>query len=154
MIRIGSPTGSGLFCHTMEDHGRLSIRAFCRQYGFRRLRAACSRYSALVASAFAIASVLVVSVFQKSKQIGILKTMGAQSRQIMTIFALEGLGIALIGSTAGAILGTLIVYGLSLFERPVLRFGQAPDQLFPVRILPFYIALALLAAFYPRLLPR
>jgi len=100
----------------------------------------------LVASAFAIASVLVVSVFQKSKQIGILKTMGAQSRQIMTIFALEGLGIALIGSTAGAILGTLIVYGLSLFERPVLRFGQIPDQLFPVRVLPFYIALAMLAA--------
>ena len=101
---------------------------------------------ALVASAFAIASVLVVSVFQKSKQIGILKTMGAQSRQIMTIFALEGLGIALIGSTAGAILGTLVVYGLSLFERPVLRFGQIPDQLFPVRVLPIYIVLAVLAA--------
>jgi lipoprotein-releasing system permease protein len=100
----------------------------------------------LIASAFAVASVLVVSVLQKSKQIGILKSMGARRRQILTIFVLEGLVVALIGSMVGAIVGTLIVYGLSLFEQPASRFGQTPDQLFPVRILPFYIALAMLAA--------
>ena len=107
-----------------------------------------------IASAFAIASLLMVSVLQKSKQIGILKSMGARRRQILTIFVLEGLGVALIGSTAGAIMGTLIVYGLSLFHQPALRFGQAPDQLFPVRILPFYIALALLAAILSTVLPQ
>ena len=100
----------------------------------------------LIASAFAIASVLVVSVLQKSKQIGILKSMGARRRQILTIFILEGLGVALIGSTVGAILGTFIVYLLSLFQKPASQFGQAPEQLFPVRILPIYIALAMTAA--------
>jgi lipoprotein-releasing system permease protein len=100
----------------------------------------------LVASGFAIAAVLIVSVLQKSKQIGILKSMGARRRQILTIFILEGLGVAIIGSALGAIVGTVIVILLSLFEQPITRVGQTPEQLFPVRILPFYIALAVSAA--------
>jgi lipoprotein-releasing system permease protein len=100
----------------------------------------------LIASGFAIASVLIVSVLQKSKQIGILKSMGARRRQILTVFILEGLGVALVGSSLGAVVGAAVVFLLSLFEQPVTQVGQAPEQLFPVRILPFYIALAILAA--------
>jgi lipoprotein-releasing system permease protein len=100
----------------------------------------------LIASAFAIASILIVSVLQKSKQIGILKSMGARRRQILRAFILEGLGIALAGSAAGAAVGMSIVYLLSLIEQPVTRVGQPPEQLFPVAILPFYIVLAMLAA--------
>lgn len=100
----------------------------------------------LVASGFAIAAVLIVSVLQKSKQIGILKSMGARRRQILTVFIFEGLGVAIIGSALGAMLGTVIVILLSLFEQPVTRVGQTPEQLFPVRVIPFYIAIAILAA--------
>jgi lipoprotein-releasing system permease protein len=100
----------------------------------------------LVASAFAIASILIVSVLQKSKQIGILKSMGARHRQILRAFLLEGLAIALMGSGAGASVGISIVYGLSLIEQPMTRVGQSPEQLFPVAILPLYIVLAMLAA--------
>jgi lipoprotein-releasing system permease protein len=100
----------------------------------------------LIASGFAIAAVLIVSVLQKSKQIGILKSMGARRRQILTVFIFEGLGVALVGSTLGAIVGTFIVFLISLFEQPVTRVGQTPAQLFPVRILPIYIGLAMLAA--------
>jgi lipoprotein-releasing system permease protein len=100
----------------------------------------------LVASAFAIASILIVSVLQKSKQIGILKSMGARRRQVLRAFVLEGLGIALVGSVAGATVGMSIVYLLSLIEQPVTRVGQPPEQLFPVAILPWYIVLAMLAA--------
>jgi lipoprotein-releasing system permease protein len=87
-----------------------------------------------------------VSVLQKSKQIGILKSMGARRQQILTVFIFEGLGVAIVGSMLGAIFGTAIVFLLSLFEQPVTRVGQAPEQLFPVRILPIYISLAMLAA--------
>jgi lipoprotein-releasing system permease protein len=90
--------------------------------------------------------VLIVSVLQKSKQIGILKSMGARRRQILTVFILEGLGVAIIGSALGAMAGTVIVFLLSLFKQPVTRVGQPVEQLFPVRILPFYIALAITAA--------
>jgi len=100
----------------------------------------------LIASGFAIAAVLIVSVLQKSKQIGILKSMGARRRQILTLFILEGFGVAVIGSALGAIVGAVIVLVLSIFKQPVTRVGQAPEQLFPVRIIPFYIGLAIAAA--------
>ena len=100
----------------------------------------------LIASAFAIASILIVSVLQKSKQIGILKSMGAHRQQILRVFFLEGLGIALVGSVIGAMVGTTIVYLLSMIDQPVTRLGQPPEQLFPVAILPFYIGLAMLSA--------
>ncbi len=100
----------------------------------------------LVASGFAIAAVLIVSVLQKSKQIGILKSMGARRRQILTVFLLEGFGVAVIGSVLGAVGGAGIVLVLSIFKQPVTRVGQTPEQLFPVRLIPFYIGLAITAA--------
>jgi ABC-type lipoprotein release transport system permease subunit len=72
--------------------------------------------------------------------------MGAHYRQILRAFVFEGLGIALVGSSAGAIVGLSIVYLLSLIEQPITRVGQPPEQLFPVAILPLYIATAMLAA--------
>ena len=100
----------------------------------------------LLASSFAIASVLVVSVLQKSPQIGILKSMGARHYQILRVFIFEGLGIAIVGSVLGALLGTSIVLLLSLIRQPVTQVGQVPEQLFPAAVLPGYIALAMLAA--------
>ena len=72
--------------------------------------------------------------------------MGARRRQILTVFIFEGLGVAVIGSAVGALLGSAIVILLSLFKQPITRVGQTPEQLFPVRIIPFYIAIAILAA--------
>ncbi len=66
--------------------------------------------------AFGIASVLVVSVIQRSRDIGILRAMGTSQGQILRIFLLQGalLGFAgsLIGTAIGAI--TLIVWHGSL----------------------------------------
>jgi lipoprotein-releasing system permease protein len=100
----------------------------------------------LIASSFAIASVLIVSVLQKSKQIGILKSIGATRSQILRIFTLEGLAIAFAGSISGAIVGSLIVYLISLPLQRTARPGHVPDQLFPVAILPVYIFGAMGAA--------
>ena len=100
----------------------------------------------LIASSFAIASVLIVSVLQKSKQIGILKSIGATRSQILRVFTLEGLVIAFAGSVSGAIVGSLIVYLISLPLQSTSRPGHVPDQLFPVAILPVYIFGAMGAA--------
>jgi lipoprotein-releasing system permease protein len=99
----------------------------------------------LIASAFAIASVLIVSVLQKSAEIGILKSMGARQSQISTVFVFQGLGVAIIGSSVGAVVGTTITYLISLPTRPAVA-GQEPLALFPVKIIPMYIGLAMLAA--------
>ena len=93
-----------------------------------------------------IAAVLIVSVLQKSQQIGILKSMGAKQAQILRIFVFEGLGVAIFGSGLGAILGTAIVFLLGLLTRTSTQIGKPPDRLFPVQILPKYIAAAIVAA--------
>jgi lipoprotein-releasing system permease protein len=106
----------------------------------------------LLASSFAIASILIVSVLQKQKQIGILKSMGAKRIQIQIIFILEGLGVAIVGSLFGASFGSSLIYGLSLITVPGTRFGSKPEQLIPVAILPNYIVIAILAAILSTLL--
>ena len=105
----------------------------------------------LIASSFAIASVLIVSVLRKSKQIGILKSIGATRSQILRVFTLEGIGIAVAGSVCGAAIGTLIVYLISLPVQSTARPGHAPDQLFPVAILPVYIFGAMISAIFATL---
>jgi lipoprotein-releasing system permease protein len=100
----------------------------------------------LIASSFAIASVLIVSVQRKAKQIGILKSIGARSNQILLVFLFEGLGIAVAGSVMGAIAGIVVVYLLSLPKQTAVRVGGIPESLFPLMLDPLYILAAMGAA--------
>ena len=56
-------------------------------------------------AALGIASVLVVSVVQKSKEIGILRATGTTRRQILGVFLLQGAILGLLGSIFGSIMG-------------------------------------------------
>jgi lipoprotein-releasing system permease protein len=100
----------------------------------------------LIASSFAIASVLIVSVLQRSKQIGILKSMGAKNRQILLVFTLEGLGIAVVGASLGALVGCLIVWGFAQVKQPITRMGGPPEPLLPSQLSWQLVAIAMLAA--------
>lgn len=62
--------------------------------------------------AFGIASVLVVSVVQRSKEIGILRAMGASRGQILRVFLIQGGVLGLVGSLFGSGLGmaSLLVF--------------------------------------------
>mgnify|MGYP001809809666 CR=1 FL=1 len=55
--------------------------------------------------AFGIAAVLVVSVIQRSKDIGILRAMGARRGQVLGVFLIQGGVLGLIGSLIGSSLG-------------------------------------------------
>ena len=59
--------------------------------------------------ALGIASVLVVWVVQKQKEIGILRAMGASRLRIMTVFLLQGGMVALGGSVAGSLIAAGLV---------------------------------------------
>jgi len=67
--------------------------------------------------ALGIASVLVVSVVQKRKEIGILRAIGATRRQMLSVFLLQGLMVGIAGALLGSGLGMALV---SVFSR-VLR---------------------------------
>ena len=57
--------------------------------------------------AFGIASVLVVSVIQRSKDIGILRAMGTSRGQILRVFLLQGGLLGFLGSLVGAAAGAI-----------------------------------------------
>lgn len=59
--------------------------------------------------AFGIASVLVVSVVQRSKEIGILRAMGASQGQMLRTFLLQGGIVGLLGSFLGSALASLFL---------------------------------------------
>ena len=60
------------------------------------------RISVAACVALGIASVLVVSVVQRSREIGILRAMGASRRQVMNIFLIQGGLVGLVGSVFGS----------------------------------------------------
>jgi len=77
--------------------------------------------------AFGIAAVLVVSVIQRSKDIGILRAMGATRGQIQRIFLLQGALLAFVGSLIGSALGA----GASIYWHAVARQPNGAE-LFPL----------------------
>jgi lipoprotein-releasing system permease protein len=75
------------------------------------------RFFVTVIVAVGIASVLVVSVVQKQKEIGILRAMGASPQRIMSVFLLQGGFYGLVGSAMGAALS----FGLLNFFAKITR---------------------------------
>jgi len=63
----------------------------------------------------AIASVLAISVLQKSRQIGILKAMGIKDLAASLIFIYQGFLIGLAGSIIGVALGLGLLYAFNTF---------------------------------------
>ena len=61
----------------------------------------------VLVAAFGIASTLFMLVMEKTRDIAILKSMGATGRSIMKIFILEGLIIGFSGTFAGVVSGLL-----------------------------------------------
>jgi len=83
----------------------------------------------LLSVTLGIASVLAVSVVQKSRQIGILKALGTRTRSVGRIFIVQGAVLGL----AGSLLGTLAGWGLiKLFM--TLRTSAGGAGLFPIRV--------------------
>lgn len=66
----------------------------------------------VLVAAFGIASTLFMVVMEKTRDIAILKTMGARSSSIMKIFVFEGLLIGVVGTVLGVLSGLLISFNL------------------------------------------
>jgi lipoprotein-releasing system permease protein len=81
------------------------------------------RVVVMVVVVLGIASVLVVSVVQKQREIGILRAMGATRGQVLRIFLLQGALVGGLGSVAGVGLAVLLV---DLFTRFVRGADGAP----------------------------
>jgi lipoprotein-releasing system permease protein len=91
----------------------------------------------VIAVALGIASVLGVSVIQKSRQIGILKATGTSTGTVLRIFLAQGALVGIVGSALGCLLGTLMGWGFAAAVK-----NPYGESLFPIELTPGLFALA------------
>ncbi len=94
-----------------------------------------------LAVALGIASVLVVSVVQKQREIGILRAMGTPAARIRAVFLLQGALYGLAGSLLGSALGAALALGFTRIAR-----NTDGSPLFPVVVTPSLFAVTALIA--------
>ena len=111
----------------------------------------------VLVAAFGIASTLFMMVMKKTREIAILKSMGATRQSIMQIFMLNGLLIGGLGTGIGLVLGLLLCGLLKRYE-----FIHLPKDVYPLSTLPVQVqgldvlaiilaamAISFLATLYP-----
>ncbi len=111
----------------------------------------------VLVAAFNIVGMLTMLVIRKTREIGILKTIGAKSKSITRIFVMLGLLIGTLGTAGGAIFGFVVSYLLNRYQ-----FVSLPGDVYFIKNLPvelqwqdFVIVctsallITLIATFYP-----
>lgn len=102
----------------------------------------------IAVAGFGILAIFFMIVVEKTRDIGIMKALGASSRGIMSIFVLYGLTLGIVGSGAGVILGLLIVrnidsvesgiswmLGHKVFDETIYYFHEVPTQVNPFTVI-------------------
>jgi lipoprotein-releasing system permease protein len=119
----------------------------------------------ILVAAFNIVSTLFMVVMEKTKEIAILKSMGASRTSIMKIFSLQGLIIGVTGTFIGCVGGFTIVpnlneivgfiesiFGITAFPSDVYYLDKLPSEiqyLDSFLIIIFSILICFLASLYP-----
>jgi len=110
----------------------------------------------LIIVAFGITNSFIMMVMEKTRDIGMLKAMGATSSQVRNIFLMESVVIGIVGVAVGNVLGVLL--SLLLAEYPI----EVPSEVYLVSTLPislhvidvvkisvFVLLLSIFSAVYP-----
>jgi len=102
----------------------------------------------MVVAAFVIVATLIMMIMEKSSDIAILKTMGAEDASIERIFALEGTLIGLVGTLLGVLAGIMVttqlawiqaqvesLTGIDPLPASVYQLSELPWEIDPVQVL-------------------
>jgi lipoprotein-releasing system permease protein len=119
----------------------------------------------VLVAAFNIISSMIMLVKDKTRDIAILRTMGATRGRILRIFILSGASIGVIGTIAGFVLGIEFtthieemrqflqqVLGVTLFDEKIYFFTRIPAKIDPqevISVLAMAFGLSFLATLYP-----
>ncbi|ACM20450.1 lipoprotein release ABC transporter, membrane protein [Geotalea daltonii FRC-32] len=119
----------------------------------------------VLVAAFGIASTLFMVVMEKTRDIAILKSMGATSRSVMRIFVFEGLIIGFFGTAIGVLGGLLVALnlepivntvqkltGFQFFSKDIYYLDHFPSLVIPsdvILISVTAIVISFVATLYP-----
>jgi putative ABC transport system permease protein len=67
----------------------------------------------LLIASIGILNLMLMAVFERTREMGVLAALGLKGRQIMGLFLLEGIFIGLVGAVVGCIFGWALVLGLA-----------------------------------------
>jgi lipoprotein-releasing system permease protein len=88
----------------------------------------------VMVAALNIVASLVLLVMEKSRDIAILRTMGAPARTIRRIFVLQGLTIGMVGTMAGTVLGLTVCLVADRY-----KLIKLPSDVYQITYLPFRV---------------
>lgn len=110
------------------------------------------QFFVIISVVLGIASVLAISVLQKSRQIGILKAMGVNNQTASYIFLFQGAILGIIGGLLGILIGLGLLYSFT-------AFALNPDgtPVVPIVLNPYFIGfsgmVAVLASMAASIIP-
>lgn len=116
----------------------------------------------LLALAFGILNTMLMAIFERIKEIGVLMAVGMSKARIFTMIILETVFLSLTGAAAGMLISAWLVYAtaksginLSMFAQGLETFGMS-SMVYPQLEPQFYVTLAimvmvaaLLSSLYP-----
>jgi lipoprotein-releasing system permease protein len=101
----------------------------------------------ILVAAFGIMNTLITVTVQKTREIGVLKALGARTWQIVSVFLVQGMVVGLIGVASGLVLGMALirwrnevsqwlasVLGVEIFPRRVYQFKEIPAEIVPTDV--------------------
>ena len=111
----------------------------------------------VVVAAFNIISTLVMVVHDRTREIGILKSMGMTDEGILRVFVLQGAWIGLVGTFVGATLGVVLCWLIDTYEiipiPPEVYFvDKLPVELCPLDLL-YIVAASIVVSFAATIYP-
>ena len=118
-----------------EDWGQLNQALFSALW-LEKMAISISIGLIIMVAALNIVASLILLVMEKSRDIAILKTMGATSRSIRRIFVLQGGIIGVAGTVVGAAGGLIVSYVADRYQ-----LIQIPNDVYPISWVPFRIGL-------------
>ena len=95
-------------------------------------------------AAFGISNTMVMSVYERTKEIGIMKVLGCDIKDIKSLFLYEAGTIGFMGGTIGIIISYIISITANLIARAVVNsFGEMEDGLLIcVSSIPWWLAVS------------
>lgn len=96
----------------------------------------------LISVVIAIASILSITVLQKSRQIGILKAMGIKDRDASLVFLYEGILLGVGGAVGGLLLGVGLLTSFTTFAK-----GSNGSAILSISLDPVFLLASFLIAF-------
>jgi putative ABC transport system permease protein len=118
---------------------------------------------ALLVAAIGIANTMAMAILERTREIGLMKAIGATNRDVLSVFLGEAAGIGFIGGLGGVLLGwsagqILNVLALAYFAGQTAQTGGLPPTVavytptwLPVFALVFATLIGLISGLYPAL---